>query len=398
MVAAYAVAKESLPAYAHRFSPKKFTQHQLFACLVLKSMLDLDYRSVAALLQDCGDLCRSIDLDRPPHFTTLQKAADRLLRQPFARRLHDETIHLAERRRILKRTIRLAAIDSSGFEARHTSRYFIRRRERGEKTRTNPLHQTTTYRRFPKASIVVDADSHLILAWTVTQGPSSDLVRFADLIHEACRRRTLRAAVLDAGYDAEWMHRYLRLDLGVRSIIPPKIGRPTNTVIQIDVLYLKSGYNPLPGEVLDHSKIDRLHEIKTSIEGAISADQKERLKAVMRGGPIHISQSDWRWSQSAGWHRNAKFSNVGKLLSMVGAAFVVYNFVRPEGVEWQLDEALRLFNSAARQTNEVEKKADTVLGLLAFQQYFANFMVDDTALAAVTLHRVYKILNDDWMY
>lgn len=227
MVAAYAVAKASLPAYAHRFSPKKFTQHQLFACLVLKSMLDLDYRSVAALLQDCGDLCRSIDLDRPPHFTTLQKAADRLLRQPFARRLHDETIHLAERRRILKRTIRLAAIDSSGFEARHTSRYFIRRRERGEKTRTNPLYQTTTYRRFPKASIVVDADSHLILAWTVTQGPSSDLVRFADLIHEACRRRTLRAAVLDAGYDAEWMHRYLRLDLGVRSIIPPKIGRPT---------------------------------------------------------------------------------------------------------------------------------------------------------------------------
>lgn len=227
MEVAYAVAKESLPAYAHRFSPKKFTQHQLFACLVLKSMLRLDYRGVVALLDDCGNLRRVIDLEHVPHFTTLQKAADRLLRQPSARALHDQTIRLAEHRRVLKRTTSLAAIDSSGFEARHTSRYFIRRRERGQKGRKSPLYQTTTYRRFPKASIVADADSHIILALTVTRGPSSDLVRFAHLIHDACRRRTLRVAALDAGYDAEWTHQYLRLDLGVRSIIPPKIGRPT---------------------------------------------------------------------------------------------------------------------------------------------------------------------------
>ena len=36
---ALVVARKALPAYAHRFSPKKFTQHQLFACLVLKEFL-----------------------------------------------------------------------------------------------------------------------------------------------------------------------------------------------------------------------------------------------------------------------------------------------------------------------------------------------------------------------
>jgi len=46
---AYVIAQDALPKYAHRFSPKQFTQHQLFACLGLKSMLDLDYRGVAAL-------------------------------------------------------------------------------------------------------------------------------------------------------------------------------------------------------------------------------------------------------------------------------------------------------------------------------------------------------------
>ena len=33
--------------------------------------------------------------------------------------------------------------------------------------------------------------------------------------------------VADAGYDSERHHRLARLDLGVRSVIPPKIGRPS---------------------------------------------------------------------------------------------------------------------------------------------------------------------------
>lgn len=33
---AYDAARRALPAHAHKFSPKKFTQHQLLACLVLK--------------------------------------------------------------------------------------------------------------------------------------------------------------------------------------------------------------------------------------------------------------------------------------------------------------------------------------------------------------------------
>jgi hypothetical protein len=39
----------ALPVYSHRFSPQKFTQAQLFACLVLKKVLKTDYRGVAAL-------------------------------------------------------------------------------------------------------------------------------------------------------------------------------------------------------------------------------------------------------------------------------------------------------------------------------------------------------------
>ena len=79
--AAYAAAQKALPAYSHHYSPKKFTQHQLLSCLVLKEFLRLDYRGVMQLLIDAPGLQAVIQLQDVPHWTTLQKAADRLLKK-----------------------------------------------------------------------------------------------------------------------------------------------------------------------------------------------------------------------------------------------------------------------------------------------------------------------------
>jgi hypothetical protein len=53
---AYAAAKRSLPPYRHLKSPKKFTQHQLVACLVLKEFFRTDYRGIVEILADSSDL------------------------------------------------------------------------------------------------------------------------------------------------------------------------------------------------------------------------------------------------------------------------------------------------------------------------------------------------------
>ena len=76
---ALAVAQQALPDYAHRFSPRKFTQAQLFALLVLKAHQKKDYRGLVALLEEMPQLVRDLGLKTIPHFTTLQKAAQRLL-------------------------------------------------------------------------------------------------------------------------------------------------------------------------------------------------------------------------------------------------------------------------------------------------------------------------------
>ena len=51
-IIAYAIAKQALPAYRHEFSPKKFTQHQLVAILVLKEFFKKDYRGIEEILKD----------------------------------------------------------------------------------------------------------------------------------------------------------------------------------------------------------------------------------------------------------------------------------------------------------------------------------------------------------
>jgi hypothetical protein len=88
----FELAVRILPAHSHRNSPKKFTQHQLFALLVLKMHQRKDYRGVVALLADMPQLVKDLGLKSIPHYTTLQKASERLLRDAQVQRLLSGTV------------------------------------------------------------------------------------------------------------------------------------------------------------------------------------------------------------------------------------------------------------------------------------------------------------------
>ncbi|GIX01011.1 MAG: hypothetical protein KatS3mg111_4343 [Pirellulaceae bacterium] len=44
---AYVIGQIVLAPYYHQFGPKRFIQPQLFACLVFKEFMQLDYRKLA---------------------------------------------------------------------------------------------------------------------------------------------------------------------------------------------------------------------------------------------------------------------------------------------------------------------------------------------------------------
>jgi len=75
------LAQEALPAYSSKFSRRDFTQHQLFALLALKTFFKTDYRGVVQLLADFSDLRADLGLAHVPHYSTLCKAAARLLKK-----------------------------------------------------------------------------------------------------------------------------------------------------------------------------------------------------------------------------------------------------------------------------------------------------------------------------
>jgi Transposase DDE domain len=213
---AHEVARTAIPAYSHVNSPKKFTQHQLFACLVLKASMKLDYRGLQALLIDCADLRDAIGMKAVPHWTAFQKSA--------ARFLNDE--HLAA---LLDRTVAggpastpQGAVDSTGMLTHHASSYYTRRRRE-----TGDEGARTQYHRYPKLGLLCDGSTHQVLACATGTGPSPDVTDFAGLLKDAVGRRNLKWITADAGYDSEPNHRLAREVLKIRTAIPPTRGRPT---------------------------------------------------------------------------------------------------------------------------------------------------------------------------
>jgi hypothetical protein len=216
---ALTVGHGALRCYAHKYSPKKYTQPQLFACLVLKVFFKTDYRGITVYLEDLPDLARILGLRAVPHWTTLHKAAGRLLRRRRVRRLLRGTV-----RRFLgrRRRVRRAALDSTGFDCGHTSHYYARRRTKGANAQ-----EKVRYRRFAKLEAAFDCETHLILGAIPRRGPAVDTNRFIPLLDEALRQVNINTALADAGFDSEPNHRYAREQRGVRSVMPAKIGRPS---------------------------------------------------------------------------------------------------------------------------------------------------------------------------
>lgn len=218
--AALDAAQRVLPFYTHPNSPKVFTQHQLFACLVLKNFWKTDYRGVVAQLADHPDLCAVLRLKHVPHFTTLQKANRHLLASRPVQRVLESTIrmHYGRRRRVAS-----SAVDSTGLECTAASGYFVRRRHR-----VSLPWKTVVYHRYPKLGVVCDTSCHFILSIRVGRGPRPDVDELVPLLTDAVRSMLIDCLTADAGYDSEANHRFARECCGVRTIIPAKHGRPTD--------------------------------------------------------------------------------------------------------------------------------------------------------------------------
>ena len=222
---ALAAGKEAFSDYSHKYSPHKFTQPQLFACLVLKEFEKKDYRGIVQLLLDWTELRQVVGLQAVPHYTTLQKASRRLLKLKPIRALLSDTV-----RRIRKgrRSVPFAAGDSSGFDAHHASRYFIWRRDTHAEDEKRPKKRAS-YRHYGKLMVIVCCKTHAILVAVASRGPTPDIDQLDEVMARLPPKPDLKIGhmILDAGFDSAHNHQLLRQTHDMRSTIPPEHGRPS---------------------------------------------------------------------------------------------------------------------------------------------------------------------------
>ena len=99
-----------------------------------------------------------------------------------------------------------AAVDGTGLESRHTSRYFSKRAGRKHSSRL-----------WTKLTVACDTASHFFAGATVATGPSNDSPQFPPVLAQASLVVTWDRVLADAAFDSEDHHRFCREDRGVRA-------------------------------------------------------------------------------------------------------------------------------------------------------------------------------------
>jgi Transposase DDE domain len=102
------------------------------------------------------------------------------------------------------------AVDATGFESRHVSRYYVWR-----------LGGRHSARAYPKLTVACDLATHLYLGAFVCMGPCQDSPQFPPTIRQASTRQSIDEVLGDKGYDAEHNHRLCREDLAIPSTLIP---------------------------------------------------------------------------------------------------------------------------------------------------------------------------------
>jgi hypothetical protein len=119
-----ALRKARTPLRSSKYSNHIYTMHQHCVLLVLREKEHKSYRDFVDWLYECEALCAFIGLQRIPHFTTLQKAAQRI-QTTVLNSIISAFISFTHIRKLF------LSVDGTGFSLHHVSRgvfKIIRRR------------------------------------------------------------------------------------------------------------------------------------------------------------------------------------------------------------------------------------------------------------------------------
>jgi len=182
-----------IPLFGHKHSQKTFTSHQLFKLLVYKSFLGLDYRRFEDHLKT-SKIPEYLEMNRIPHFTTLQKFAKRQNIQNLEKMLL-KCVGLHNNK------ITNTGFDATGFTLSHASKHY-------EKRLTQFGQKPIRKKDFLKANIFFDLDNLMILGIKMRKKARHDLIDMTSIWNKV-KHLIFTNVFADKAYDANWFHKMI---------------------------------------------------------------------------------------------------------------------------------------------------------------------------------------------
>lgn len=252
------VLDDVVPLYGSRFSRKDYTLHQHVILLVLRSRERKPYRDFVQWLEVSDAIRQVLGLTKIPHYTTLQKVADRLAPGVLERVMSCVG-------RLIVESGYVAGVDGTGFSLERGSRYYCARIKRLSKRRN-----------FLKATIAADTESQALVAARLRLKRRHDSVDFQSTLRKI-RDTEPSVIVADKGYDSEDNLVFVERELRAKAVIPlHDRGRSPEKTTGI---YRRKLHRDFPREVYhQRSKIETVISVVKRCYGDAIHSRRHRTK------------------------------------------------------------------------------------------------------------------------
>jgi len=199
------VVSKAIPEYSSKYSRKDYTQWQLLTLVCIKERYRLKYREFIEILEVSTKLLEFLDVDKVPHFTTLNKIFLKMKNLVFSILLQISS----------RKSSGNTSIDSTHFDRRHASRSYTERAK---------MHIKSI-----KSTPVVDIGTQKVLDVHNTTTKKHDSQIMLPLIKKTRQRHRIKSTRGDCGYDDKKIRKALR-KMGIRPLIKHREFKPIQKV------------------------------------------------------------------------------------------------------------------------------------------------------------------------
>ncbi len=212
--------KAGIKKHNSKFSNKVYDNYQHIVLLIIKQYERKGYERFVEDLPDKPYLIEFLNLESLPHFTALHK---------FAQRIKQTVLELILAMALARTGIKkiIGGVDGTGNKPNRASFYYVYRLEyftrKNKKKKKGRPKKKRKIRRFIKTFPFVELRKQIPIAILFSRKSGNEAPYFKPIAKKAMKcGKPFKEIPLDMGYDAEYVHEFIREEMGALSIIPAR--------------------------------------------------------------------------------------------------------------------------------------------------------------------------------